>query len=192
MSQEWTPPNPDWETEGMTPRIETPNGHHVDGAFDMSSLVSEPAPAESQEAIPNPKAGKRSFKDWFVGKPKQKKEKVRKPTPPMPRNGIAAALTNVYTGLGMTVAMADRHCGMAIVESAEDCGQAWEDLARRNPKVRRALLMFLETSDVTKVIIAHAPIMAAVFAHHAPLGDAQVSLIEQFANQTANEGGTEE
>ena len=148
----------------------------------MSSLVSEPAPGDSQEIIPNSKAGKRSFKDWFTGKPKEKKVKARKPTPPMPRNGIAGALTNVYTGLGMTVAMADRHCGMAIVESAEDCGKAWEDLARRNPKVRRALLMFLETSDVTKVIIAHAPIMAAVFAHHAPLGDKQMSLIEQFAN----------
>ena len=185
MSQEWVPPEPEY-----APQVETPNGHHIDGDFDMSALVSEPAPTDSQEVIPNSKAGKRSWKDFFTGKPKEKKVKARKPTPPMPRNGIAGALTNVYTGLGMTVAMADRHCGMAIVESAEDCGKAWEDLAKRNPKVRRALLMFLETSDVTKVIIAHAPIMAAVFAHHAPLGDKQMSLIEQFANQTGE--GSEE
>lgn len=181
---EWTP-----QPDGM----ETPNGHHVDAPFDMSQLVSEPAPASSQETIPNPKSSKRSFKDWFFGKPKEKKAKVRKPTPAMPRSGLAQPLTNMYTGLGMTVAMVDRHCGMAIVESASDCAEAWEEMARRNPKVRRALLMLLETSDVTKIVIAHAPIMAAVFAHHAPLGERQMTLIEQFANTgPANFGNPEE
>src|SRR3546814_11715300 len=65
----------------------------------------------------------------------------------MPRKGLAGPLTNMYTGLGMTVSMIDKQCGMAIVESAEDCAQAWEDLAKTNPKVRRALLMLLETYD---------------------------------------------
>jgi hypothetical protein len=183
----WAPIEP--QPEG----VETPNGHHVAGDFDLSSLVSEPATSGAAETIPNPKAGKRSFRDWFFGKPKEKKVKVRKPTPPMPRKGIAGSLTNMYTGLGMTVAMVDKHCGMAIVESAEDCAQSWEDLAKTNPKVRRALLMLLETSDVTKIVIAHAPIMAAVMAHHMPLvREQQLRVVEMFANQGSSEDEGEE
>src|SRR3546814_20698564 len=96
----------------------------------------------------------RSFKDWFTGKPKEKKAKVRRPTPPMPRKGLAGPLTNMYTGLGMTVSMIDKQCGMAIVESAEDCAQAWEDLAKTNPKVRRALLMRSEERRVGKECVS--------------------------------------
>lgn len=178
-----------WAPIEPQPEGETPNGHHVDGGFDLSSLVSEPAPSDSQETMPNARASKRSFKDWFTGKPKEKKAKVRRPTPPMPRKGLAGPLTNMYTGLGMTVSMIDKQCGMAIVESAEDCAQAWEDLAKTNPKVRRALLMLLETSDVTKIVIAHAPIMMAVMVHHMPLvREQQMRLIEVFANS----GNTEE
>ena len=178
----WAPIEP--QPEGT----ETPNGHHVDGGFDLSSLVSEPLSNDGPDPIPNPKAGRRSFKDWFYGKPKEKKVKARKPTPPMPRKGLAGPLTNMYTGLGMTLAMVDKHCGMAVVESAEDCAQAWEDLAKTNPKVRRAILMLLETSDVTKIVIAHAPIMAAVMAHHMPLvREQQLRVVEMFANQGATE-----
>lgn len=173
----WAPIEPQPEDS------ETPNGHHVDGGFDLSSLVSEPLTNNAPDPIPNAKASKRSFKDWFTGKPKEKKAKVRRPTPPMPRKGLAGPLTNMYTGLGMTVSMIDKQCGMAIVESAEDCAQAWEDLAKTNPKVRRALLMLLETSDVTKIVIAHAPIMMAVMVHHMPLvREQQMRLIEVFAN----------
>src|SRR3546814_416887 len=119
---------------------------------------------------------------------KEKKAKVRRPTPPMPRKGLAGPLTNMDTGLGMTVSMIDKQCGMAIVESAEDCAQAWEDLAKTNPKVRRALLMLLETSDVTKIVIAHAPIMMAVMVHHMPLvREQQMRLIEVFANTGGND-----
>ncbi len=179
VSQEWAPIEP--QPEGF----ETPNGHHVaDGGFDMSSLVSETAPSEAQETIPNARASKRSWKDFFSGKPREKKVKPRKPTPPMPRKGIAGSLTNMYTGLGMTVAMVDPQCGKAIIESAEDCAQGWEDLAKTNPKVRRAILMFLETSDVTKLFIAHAPILAAVMSHHVPLvREQQLRVVEMFANQ---------
>src|SRR3546814_9452912 len=110
----------DWSSDlcssDLPDMAETPSGHHVDGGFDLSSLVSEPAPSASQETIPNARASKRSFKDWCTGKPKEKKAKVRRPTPPMPRKGLAGPLTNMYTGLGMTVSMIDKQCGMAIVE----------------------------------------------------------------------------
>jgi hypothetical protein len=183
MSEDWAPIEP-------TPEPEiTPNGHHIEGGFDLSSLVSETAPKDSQEVIPNDKASKPgfSFRSMFGMKPKEKKAKTRKPTPPMPRSGLAGPLTNMYTGLGLSLSMVDRNCGQAIVESAEDCAQAWEELAKRNPKVRRALLMLLETSDVTKIIIAHAPIMMAVASHHVPfVREQQLKVVEMFANQGAS------
>lgn len=178
----WAPIEP--QPEGP---VETPNGHHIEGGFDLSSLVAETAPADAQESMPNPQKEKFSFRSMFGGKPKEKKPKVRKPTPAMPRSGLKGPLTNMYTGLGLSLSMVDRNCGQAIVESAEDCAEAWEELAKRNPKVRRALLMLLETSDVTKIIIAHAPIMMAVASHHVPfVREQQLKVVEMFANQSAN------
>lgn len=185
MSDDWAPIEP--QPEGF----ETPNGHHVQSeGFDLSSLVAETASPSDQESIPNPEKEKFSFRSMFGKKPKEKKAKVRKPTPPMPRSGLAGPLTNMYTGLGLSLSMVDQQCGRAIVESAEDCAQAWEELARRNPKVRRALLMLLETSDVTKIIVAHAPIMMAVASHHVPfVREQQLKVVEMFANQGASEEG---
>jgi hypothetical protein len=189
MSEEWAPIEP-------TPEPEiTPNGHHVEGKFDLSSLVSEPVPKDSQEVFPNSKASKQpfSFRSMLGMKPKEKKVKPRKPTPAMPRSGLAGPLTNMYTGLGLSLSMVDRNCGQAIVESAEDCAQAWEELARRNPRVRRAILMLLETSDVTKIVIAHAPIMMAVASHHVPfVKEQQLKVVEMFANQGASAEEDEE
>lgn len=188
MSEDWAPIEP--VPEGN----ETPNGHHIDAGFDLSSLVAETAPDAGQEAIPNPQKEKFSFRQMLGFKPKpEKKPKARKPTPAMPRSGLKGPLTNMYTGLGISLSMVDRNCGQAIVESAEDCAEAWEELARRNPKVRRALLMLLETSDVTKIIIAHAPIMMAIASHHVPfVREQQIKVVEMFANQGANEEDEEE
>lgn len=179
MSEDWAPIEP--VPEGQ----ETPNGHHVEPGFDLSSLVAEPVKDSAAESIPNPAKEKFSFRQFLGMKPKpEKKPKARKPTPAMPRSGLKGPLTNMYTGLGLSLSMVDQQCGRAIVESAEDCAEAWEELARRNPKVRRALLMLLETSDVTKIIIAHAPIMMAVASHHVPfVREQQLKVVEMFANQ---------
>lgn len=50
----------------------------------------------------------------------------------------------------------------AIEEQAEDCVNAWFDLAENNDKVRRWILGLIEGGDWGKVIAAHTPLFMAV------------------------------
>lgn len=197
MSDEWVSEN--GETgPGMVPQWEngtTPNGHQVSDGFDLSALSPQSAPGDPFPQD-TPKPAKKSFREMLGFPPKKAKvkaPKVRKPTPPMPKGGIAQGIGNMYTGLGLGIGMVDPHCGMVIVENAETCAEAWEELAKKNPKVRRALLMLLETSDVTKIVIAHAPIMMALATHHVPfvqtmVADTGTKFAEAFANQGHEDG----
>jgi hypothetical protein len=198
MSEDWVPPEPEFIPQSGD---ETPNGHYVADpiGFDLGQLTPQSAPGEPfpQET---PKPAKKSFREMLgfpAKKAKVKTPKPRKPTPPMPKSGIAQGIANMYTGLGLGIGMVDPHCGMVIVENSETCAQAWEELAKKNPKVRRALLMLLETSDVTKIVIAHAPIMMALATHHVPfvqtmVADTGTKFAEAFANQGHEDGEGEE
>ena len=97
------------------------------------------------------------------------KPKAEKPIPPKPRPGtLVKPLTDLYTSIGTMLVPFDQPCGMAIVNSANDCAKALENLARENPAVRRALLRLVETSVWGQVIAAHAPIFVTVAMHHSP------------------------
>lgn len=109
-----------------------------------------------------------------------KKEKGPAPygrTPAMPKDGvIAGGMQSFYVMIGMTWGMVDQQCGAAVVESSEQIGQAWESYAKANPKIRAALLRFLETGEFAKLFMAHAPLAMAIMAHHpALLGRGTVS-----------------
>jgi len=101
-------------------------------------------------------------------KPRASRTKKDKgPEPEMPKKGVIAdALMPMYASVGMFVAMKDKTCGSAILESAESCAQSIEDLAATNPAVRRAIMSLIKTSAWGGVIAAHAPIIMCVIAHH--------------------------
>jgi hypothetical protein len=91
--------------------------------------------------------------------------------PPSKPGEFVEPLTQFYVMAGMTVAALDKHdqvCGPAIAESAEQCAQAWDDLAQKNPAVRRALRSMLQVSAVGAVVSAHLPIMIAILTQHMP------------------------
>lgn len=77
--------------------------------------------------------------------------------------GMAQLYT--YTGLGLSMVPAGGAgvpaAGQAMVEQAEACGQAWELLAKENPRVRVALEGFLTVSTLGVLVAAHAPIVMA-------------------------------
>lgn len=81
---------------------------------------------------------------------------------------LVKPLTGVYEMVGGFIILADPDCGTAVINSAEDCAKSLDELARTNPKVRKVLMRMIESSTVTKVIIAHLPILLAVMAHHFP------------------------
>lgn len=99
---------------------------------------------------------------------KSGRKKDHKPIPPMPRGGIAGPITALYKRIGSFVQPFDPGCGTALIMGAEDCGKAWEEVCKRNPQIRRYILALLATGANAELIIAHAPILAAVAIHHIP------------------------
>jgi hypothetical protein len=106
----------------------------------------------------------------FSGKDRPDRQpKIKKPPPAKPRTGsLVKPFTDFYTSIGAFIVPFDQPCGMAVVNNAEPCARALENLARENPAVRRALLALVETSVWGQVIAAHLPIMLAIATHHVP------------------------
>lgn len=94
--------------------------------------------------------------------------------PPVPQKyraegTIAKGINQLYRRAGRIVRVADADVGQALIditraESPEDMtvGDAWEALARSNPRVRGVLLRLLAGGAWSAVFMAHAPVAMAV------------------------------
>lgn len=131
--------------------------------------INAAATGEVPDYVP---ADKRDFFTRIMNeksKPRSGRAKEPKPVPPKPRVGqLVKPLTDLYTTIGTMMVPFDQPCGMAIIQNAEPCAKALEQLARENPAVRRALLALVETSIWGQVLAAHAPIMISIAMHHVP------------------------
>lgn len=159
-------------------RVPEPEISEDSKSFDFNALTVETTEPLTAFEPPNPRAS-RERRKWYQRKDKgtnTPREKV--PAPPMPKGGIAAPMAALYRKTGELIQPFDYGCGSVLIGGAEDCGKAWEELAKRNPAVRRFLLSLLSTSAVTELLIAHAPILAAVAVHHVP---AVRSMMEKMA-----------
>jgi hypothetical protein len=155
--------------------------------FDIAPRSSEqlpdssdhPGPRESApeaHGIPDHTATRRSIRDMVnrrergeetTGPRSRRTKKQAKPTPAMPRN-LGKQVAEMYVLAGMAVMPFDQGCASVVVSSAERCGEAWEELAKVNPAVRRVLVGLTQTSAIGAVILAHAGIATAVGIHHIP------------------------
>jgi hypothetical protein len=88
----------------------------------------------------------------------------RKPLPPIPRNGFAPDVTKFYMTMAMVTMPFDVELASKITEVAEPAGQAWDELARKNDVVRRALVALIETGAWGNLTMAHAPLFALAWA----------------------------
>lgn len=96
-------------------------------------------------------------------KPDSKAKAKRQPATPRYQKGvIAAGMTRLYKRTGKIIKAMDKPIGIAVIESAEDCGEAWDELARTNPRVRRALMKLISGGAWGALIMAHAPIFLAI------------------------------
>jgi hypothetical protein len=77
-------------------------------------------------------------------------------------------LMAMYGTIGFAVGMAKPVLGQAIMESAEQCAEAWDDLARQNASVKRVLEAMTKVSATGAVLSAHIPIIMAVTAEYRP------------------------
>lgn len=81
-------------------------------------------------------------------------------------SSLEKRLTEMYVSIGTMVVVADLTCGTAIITSAPDTAAALDALAKENPKVKRALEKMLAGGAWGGVLMAHAPIITTVLAHH--------------------------
>lgn len=94
-------------------------------------------------------------------------------TVPMPKGGlIAKGVDRLYRRAGRMIRILDDEIGLAVIEcsrpdpddpDAPTAGQAWEELAKTNPRVRAWLLNLLKGGTWQDLIMVHAPIALALF-----------------------------
>lgn len=164
----------------------------------VDELKTRP-PIEHQEDRP-PDDGKRH--------PRGKRSKTRDPksttsertpAPPFRAGPIAAGVNKLYARAGKIVRAWDHSIGSAIVgvtrkESEDDVtiGEAWEEVARVNPRIRAFLLRMIEGSAWSQLIMAHAPILLAVLMKDGirkrlPLGGLLSSLLDDDEDGTPSD-----
>lgn len=143
--------------------------------FDLSNVNWDPVPLdipglgfsppgsqeESVHTAPQPEKRKwwQSKKKDTEDKPKEKKRATPKREP---KGGLGPALTQLYMGIGMFVMPIRPLVGKAILDNAEACSESLVNYANTNPAFKRFLINMVSTSDLGKVVIAHAPIMMAI------------------------------
>jgi hypothetical protein len=94
---------------------------------------------------------------------------AREEVPPFRAGPIAKGMNKLYRRVGKLVSMADPMIGQAFIEITRKdddddvtVGEAWEELARVNPRIRAALNKLLTGSGWGQLLMCHLPILLAV------------------------------
>lgn len=99
-------------------------------------------------------------------KPKPSKEID---VPPFRAGPIAKGMNRLYTKTGKLLRTFDKPIGEAVIAAARKdsdddttVGEAWEEIAKTNPRVRAFLLRLISGGAWSSLLMAHAPIMLAL------------------------------
>lgn len=174
---------------GRTPSLDELKGAQGEPGPDNIAPGSPPAPDERPgDVAPDEKLARRR------GSAARKAAAAADPVPFQPGR-IARGMNRLYRRTGKIIRAFDPVIGQAVIEAtkAEDeddvtVGEAWEDLARANPRVRRFLLKLIAGGAYGQLIMAHMPILLAVAMKPAVLKLIPFSrLIESLAEQDGDE-----
>ncbi len=114
--------------------------------------------------------------------PGRSRAKTAVKAPPYRRDMFVEPLTQIYAMMGLGISLRDQHCGQIIVTQAGDCARAWDQLAKENPAVRKALASLTMASAWTPVIMSHLPIALAVFNHNVMGNEIEPGVISDNAS----------
>jgi hypothetical protein len=129
------------------------------------------------------------------------KPKAAEDAPPFRAGPIAKGMNKLYAKTGKIVRVFDAEIGQAFIdatrkESDDDVtvGEAWEELARVNPRVRKFLMKLISGGAWSQLVMAHMPILLAVILKpavikHVPFHQLIQSLAEPDDDTPAGEGG---
>lgn len=91
------------------------------------------------------------------------------PPPKAARNtSLKIGLEKMYANIGTMAYLADPMIGTVILQQAEQCATSLDELAKTNPKVKKALMRMMESSSYGTVIAAHLPIAIAIATKYVP------------------------
>ena len=156
------------------------------------ALPSEPV-SRTEDQPPGPPAGRRRRPKDSPG-----------PDPAMPKGGvIAAGVNKLYRRAGKLIRAADRDIGQAIIDCTRPdpeepdeltVGEAWENLCKTNPRIRRFVLKAIAGGAVGDLLMAHAPIGIALVMKPwvqklIPFGRIVESMAEPDEDTPEGEGG---
>lgn len=129
------------------------------------------------------------------------KPKAADDAPPFRAGPIAKGMNKLYAKTGKIVRVFDAEIGQAFIEATRKesdddvtVGEAWEELARVNPRIRKFLMKLISGGAWSQLVMAHMPILLAVILKpavikHVPFHQLIQSLAEPDADTPAGEGG---
>lgn len=180
------------KTRGRVPR--SPSLDELKAGQEAAAAGAPEAPAAEDRA---PQTGKRGRR----GKGAPREPKPDQPVPQFREGQIAKGMNRLYRRAGKIVRAMDHDIGTAIIESTkkdddEDVtvGEAWEELARTNPRIRQFLLKAIAGGAWGQLFMAHAPILMAVIMKdsvrkYVPFMKIIESMAEPEDGAPAGEGG---
>lgn len=149
---------PDYE--GPAIQVETsPLNFGADYGPDYTNTQNPDDEAKKEKAKPK---GKKPF--GGLGANKQARSGVRQLT-----NKDKDAIASLYAYLAMGLMPFRPTTASKVAECADQCAEAWYDLARENDAVRRAILAIIEGGAWGKIVAAHLPIMLTLIPDNHPL-----------------------
>lgn len=161
----------DRKTGELRAKVRPGRPKHPPGAEELSAR--EPVAPEADAPPPDHPHGRR----------RTRARTDDTPAPPMPRGGVIAREVNrMYRRAGKIVRAMDEDIGQAIIECTRPeqvepgeepnptVGEAWENLCKTNPRIRRWILQIISKGAWTELLLAHAPIGMALFMKPAIAG----------------------
>ena len=180
MADEETAPTPDPESNNMWDSLQ------VGIAGEGDNVAPEAVPLTTKEKALRLIAGDKKKSEQDKSK-STRKPPTRRTEPASKPGEFVEELEQFYTFIGMGLTMLDLRsghvvteenkegnqiartpCGEVVATQAHQCAEAWDELAQRNPAVRRMLRQLLTTSAASAVVYAHLPIFLTVMQGHAP------------------------
>jgi hypothetical protein len=158
-----------------------------DAVTDVSPEISEQRAPIDRVPDRSPSAGRRKGRGGRRGSRSGDVPRVEVPrgtvdAPPFRAGTIAKGMNKLYRRVGKLVKMADPMIGQAFIditvkddEDDTTVGEAWEELAKVNPRIRAALLKLMTGSGWGTLLACHLPVLMAVgirtgFLERLPLG----------------------
>ena len=155
--------NPGTETEPENPIPKTAPETPADWVKDRTTGEYRPRKRRGRRAGTPPPAEHEPINRTEDEAPDSKSRGKRQAAVPRWKAGvIAKGMEKFYRRTGRIVKAMDRDLGIAIIESAEECGEAWDDVARTNPRIRAFLLKMITGGSWAALFWAHAPIFMAL------------------------------